>query len=469
MGLHWRFAALSDPGTLREINEDSGYASPQMIAVADGMGGAAAGEIASQTAIEALVATVTTDPENPGLDVLDASISNGNARIRELVADDPTRSGMGTTLTALLWTSERSLAMAHIGDSRAYRLRGGELSQLTHDHTFVQSLIDEGRITAEQAKSHPARALILKALQGEDTLRPDLEILEAEPGDILLLCSDGLDNADVSDEVIAETLRHSQDLGHTAERLVNTGLQNGAPDNVTVVLAEILDDDNPNEQAAAVRIGAADDRRHTPERASDGAETTESVVSRLGGFFGAGRAAKHDDEDDADPEELRYAPRPRPRWLWVRRLAVLVIVGAIAWLGFTTARAWMSDQYFVADSGGEVAIYRGLNQQLGPVDPSELYAIADGLPVEALPPILQNQLSDSIAAEDVEDAQAIVQSLREEACALHPNRPGPTPSPTPGEGATDGNTQTGNTQTGNTQTGNTEPGYPGLVCPQGGS
>src|SRR5690625_2735837 len=104
MVLHWRFAALSDPGTLREINEDSGYASPQMIAVADGMGGAAAGEIASQTAIEALVATVTADPENPGLDVLDTSISNGNARIRELVADDPTRSGMGTTLTALLWT-----------------------------------------------------------------------------------------------------------------------------------------------------------------------------------------------------------------------------------------------------------------------------------------------------------------------------------------------------------------------------
>jgi len=462
MGLHWRFAALSDPGTLREINEDSGYASPQMIAVADGMGGAAAGEIASQTAIEALVATVTADPDNPGLDVLDTSISNGNARIRELVADDPTRSGMGTTLTALLWTSERSLALAHIGDSRAYRLRGGELSQLTHDHTFVQSLIDEGRITAEQAKSHPARALILKALQGEDTLRPDLETLDAEPGDILLLCSDGLDNADVSDEVIAETLRHSQDLEHTAERLINTGLQNGAPDNVTVVLAEIIDDHNPKEQAAAVRIGAADDRAHTPERASDGAETTESVVSRLGGWFGAGRATKQD-EEDADPEELRYAPRPRPRWLWVRRLAVLVIVGAIAWLGFSSARAWMSDQYFVADSGGEVAIYRGLSQQLGPVDPSELYATADGLPVEALPPILQNQLSDSIAAEDVEDAQAIVQSLREEACELHPNRPGPTPSPTPGQGAATDN------PAGDAQAGNTEPGYPGLVCPQGDS
>lgn len=465
MVLHWRFAARSDPGTVREINEDSGYASPQMIAVADGMGGAAAGEVASETAIDQLVTTVAAEPDNPGLEILDAAIRNGNARIRELVSDDPTRAGMGTTLTALLWTPENAVAMVHIGDSRAYLMRDDELTQITHDHTFVQSLIDEGRITAEQAQSHPARALILRALQGEDTLRPDLEMFAVEPGDILLVCSDGLDNAEISDDVIAETLRSGQDLEHTAERLINIALQNGAPDNTTVALAEIVDHegaDGADAAAAAVRIGAADDRTDAPGRATDGADTAEGAVSRLGGLFGAGRAAKQEDDAEPDPEELRYAPRPPRRWMWLRRLAILVLVGAIVWLGYTSARAWMSDQYFVGESGGEVAIYRGLNQQLGPVDPSELYAIADGLPVEALPPILQNQVGDSIAAEDVEDAQAIVQSLRSEACALHPNQPTRSPAPSPRRSGTP--TPTDEPGTTNTEP-SPRPGYPGLVCP----
>ena len=191
MTLALRFAAVSHVGLLREGNEDSVYAGPQVLAVADGMGGHAAGEVASAVAIAALRHLDSDVPGSDLLDVLRASAESANEHLRDMVAGDPTLEGMGTTLTALLFAGSR-IGLLHIGDSRAYLLRDGRIGQITHDHTLVQRLVDEGRISEQEAGSHPQRSLITRALDGREGIEPDLSVREARPGDRYLLCTDGL-------------------------------------------------------------------------------------------------------------------------------------------------------------------------------------------------------------------------------------------------------------------------------------
>lgn len=259
MALSLRYVARSDAGLVRDVNEDSGYAGPYVLAVADGMGGHAAGEVASQAAIEELVQAEGDLGDGDPLDALANALHAANDRIRQLVHDDPSREGMGTTVTAFLWTGE-ALAKGHIGDSRAYVLRDGEFTQITHDHTFVQTLIDEGRISPEEATVHPARSFILKALQGQPDLEPDFELVQVRVGDRLLICSDGLDNARVSDKAIASTLTSLSDPEEAADELIRLARAGGAPDNVTVVIADVLQADKPREPDDTVEaylVGAA--------------------------------------------------------------------------------------------------------------------------------------------------------------------------------------------------------------------
>ena len=191
MTLALRFAARSHTGLLRTRNEDSVYAGPRLLAVADGMGGHAAGEVASAVAIAALA---PLDEDAPGTDLMSAlreAAEAANGHLFEMVAADADLQGMGTTLVAVLFAGSR-LALLHVGDSRAYLLRDGELSQITHDHTLVQTLVDEGRISQEEAASHPQRSMITRALDGRVGLELDLSVREVRPGDRYLLCSDGL-------------------------------------------------------------------------------------------------------------------------------------------------------------------------------------------------------------------------------------------------------------------------------------
>ncbi|MFZ0755341.1 MAG: protein phosphatase 2C domain-containing protein, partial [Trebonia sp.] len=204
MTLALRYAVRSDVGLLREGNEDSAYAGPHLLAVADGMGGHAAGEVASS-------ATITTisslDSERPGIDLVSAlaeAVAMANMRLQELVISDPATEGMGTTLTAMLWLDGHA-ALCHIGDSRAYLLRSGQFYQITHDHTLVQSLVDEGKITEDDVATHPHRSLLLRALDGRTIAEPDLSQLETMPGDRLLLCSDGLSGV-VTEQTLHQTL-----------------------------------------------------------------------------------------------------------------------------------------------------------------------------------------------------------------------------------------------------------------------
>ena len=226
MTLALRYAVRSDVGLLREGNEDSAYAGPRLLAVADGMGGHAAGEVASAVAIDVLTALDEDLPASELLDALADAVAKANQQLHDLVAANPSIGGMGTTLTAMLWSGTR-VALCHIGDSRAYLLSGGELQQITHDHTLVQSLVDDGRISPDEAATHPQRSLLLRALDGSSDVEPDLSLREAQVGDRYLLCSDGLSGV-VSEPVLHRTLATVAEPDDAVRQLIDLAIRRAA-------------------------------------------------------------------------------------------------------------------------------------------------------------------------------------------------------------------------------------------------
>jgi PPM family protein phosphatase len=233
-----RYAVRSDIGLQREANEDSAYAGERLLAIADGMGGHAAGEVASAAVIDALKPLDTQVPAGELLNALDHAVRQASRTLTEMAQADPELSGMGTTLTALLWSGSQ-LGLVHIGDSRAYLVRDGKVFQITHDHTMVQTLLDDGKITAEEVASHPQRNLILRALGTNLKCEPDLQLREARPGDRYLLCSDGLyDAADA--ESISSVLRSVADPDEAAAELLGLAIDGGGPDNITCIVADVV-------------------------------------------------------------------------------------------------------------------------------------------------------------------------------------------------------------------------------------
>jgi PPM family protein phosphatase len=230
MTLLLRAAVLSDVGLVRTNNEDSVYAGRRLLAIADGIGGQPSGELASD-----LVVTALKELDEGGGSDMRRAITSANQRIRDAAEADPGHDGMGTTVTAMLFTGDR-LALLHIGDSRAYVLRDGVLTQLTKDDTYVQSLVDHGVLSPEEARRHPQRSIVTRAVQGDDVAPAEAEH-RVYAGDRYLLCSDGLSDY-VTDEAIAAALRAYPDLGECAEALVKLALQAGAPDNVSVVVGD---------------------------------------------------------------------------------------------------------------------------------------------------------------------------------------------------------------------------------------
>lgn len=260
------YTTLSDRGLVRQNNEDSAYAGARLLALADGMGGHAAGEIASQLMIAAVSRLDEDQPDADLLDALRAACAEGNNSIADEVEANPVTEGMGTTLTALLFDGTR-LGMVHVGDSRGYLLRDGELIRITRDDTYVQSLVDEGSITEEEASMHPQRSLILKALTGRP-VEPTLSYRDVQLGDRYLLCSDGL-----SDPVSADTIKECLSSGNpaeAAERLISFALRSGGPDNVTVVVADVVDSSQktPPEPSLAGALSSIDDELPRPNTAA---------------------------------------------------------------------------------------------------------------------------------------------------------------------------------------------------------
>ena len=236
--LGFRYAARSDTGLVRESNQDAVYAGARLLAVADGLGAHPGGELASAAVIEAIRPLDADASAGDLLNALEDAVHHANEALHNIVESDPSLDGIGTTLTAMLWSGSQ-LALVHIGDTRAYLLRDGELFQITHDHTFVQSLVDEGRITADEAASHPRRSLLLRALDGRNVPTPDLSLHDAEVGGRYLLCSDGLSTV-VETETVQHALRAIAEPEQLVRRLVELANQRGGPDNIACVVADVV-------------------------------------------------------------------------------------------------------------------------------------------------------------------------------------------------------------------------------------
>jgi protein phosphatase len=388
-----RFAARSDVGLLRDGNEDSLYAGPRLLAVADGMGGAAAGEVASAVAIAALA---PLDEDAPGADLLEAlsaAAYDANDHLRELIAHDVSLSGMGTTLTAMLIAGTR-IGLLHIGDSRAYLLRDGELTQITHDHTLVQSFVDEGRITLEQASSHPQRALILRALKGDDEMDLDLSVRDTKPGDRYLLCSDGLSGV-VSDQTLGETLQ-LPDPQDAVDRMVELALRGGGPDNITCIVADVLDE-APG-RADVVVAGAA------AEHAAESFPRPDTPAARASMMAVAKKA----------PTAVRAygfahaAPRKRHP---VRLAVILLVLVAIVVGALLAARVYVHGQYYVGVRDAQVTVFRGVPESVAGVNLSSVKE-STGIPVAGLMPFWRDKVQDNITTGSLVGARQIVSELR---------------------------------------------------------
>ncbi len=339
MTLVLRYAARSDRGLVRSNNQDSVYAGPRLLAVADGMGGHAAGEVASKIVIAALAPLDDEDPRHDLLLQLEDATLAGNEAITELVADEPELDGMGTTLTAMLFSGNR-LGMVHVGDSRAYLLREGVLSQITHDDSFVQSLVDEGRLTEEEAANHPQRSLLLRALTGSD-VEPSLTLREARANDRYLLCSDGL-TGPVSDETLQETLRIS-DPQECADRLIELALRSGGPDNITVIVADVIDveygEDQPIVGGAVSGDEDSDDTPNTAAGRAAAVNPARSAPQRVG----------------ATVDVPVAKPRKRRRLIAAVVLVLLLVVAAVV------GRAWIRSNYYVGVRNDQVAVFQGVS------------------------------------------------------------------------------------------------------------
>jgi protein phosphatase len=237
MALALECETRSDVGR-RSNNEDAAYASARMAAVADGLGGAAAGEVASRTVIEALARLDERDAEAAPESALQDAVSQSNRTIGSMATSDPDLAGMSTTLTAVALADDDRLVVTNVGDSRTYLLRDGELTQVTRDDSLVQLLVDAGEITAEEARRHPRRSVVLDALDGQERREAPLTSIEARPGDRLLLCSDGLSDA-VEDGAIATALAIPS-RSECSARLVELALAAGGQDNISVVVADVV-------------------------------------------------------------------------------------------------------------------------------------------------------------------------------------------------------------------------------------
>jgi PPM family protein phosphatase len=325
--MRFTFGERTDVGRGRPENEDSHLVDPEdgLYAVADGMGGHRAGEVASATAIDALKTAFL------GGQRLDQAVSAANAAVFARAAQDAALRGMGTTLTAIALEDSTAL-LGHVGDSRAYLMREGAVTQVTEDHSLVEQLVREGRLTPEEAQNHPQRAIITRALGIDPDVQVDTYRIDLKPGDRLLICSDGLTNM-LSDDTIAQTLRRHADPQQAADTLVDMANQAGGDDNITVVLVDALSEGGEAPPATAV---AEAEPEPAAVETSTGADIDSEVYA------------------DEAPEARRGGRGVRSLLLWgLPILAVVgIAVGAVGWYARRT--------YYVGLSGDRVALFRGV-------------------------------------------------------------------------------------------------------------
>lgn len=396
--LSLRFAARSEIGRVRRNNEDSGYASTNLLVVADGMGGHEAGELASAATVAAIVdAASASAVADEVLNSLANAVITSGEYIADVVAGNRELTGMGTTLTSLAVRGDR-IAIAHVGDSRAYLYRDGELSQMTKDHTFVQSLVDAGEITKEEAAVHPRRNLMMRAIDGIHAVEVDLSVREARIGDRFMLCSDGLCGVIDDDAIIAAL--ESSDIVNAVTQLIDSAMEHGGPDNITVVVADLTEDDFI---ADPVLIGAAAD---------------PSNQNRLPTVN-----FPEESEPETTSDYFVYAPATKRGWI-----APILVALTVFAAGLGIASWWLSNQWFVGvfPQTNVVSVYQGV-----PVGGLNRLASVSDLDVEKLPAFERAQVLATINQPSREVAMSTIERLqvRAAACVTQPTSgcPGVTP------------------------------------------
>ncbi len=411
MSIAWKYAARTDIGLVRSRNEDSGYAGPHLLAVADGMGGHAGGNVASSLVIARLA---RLDGDSHGCDdalqLLADTVAEANLAISDATSDDDELRGMGTTLTGLMRCGSSNIVLVHIGDSRAYLLRDGNFTQITTDHSFVQSLVDSGRISPEEAEHHPQRSLVTRVLTGAKEDEPDLSVRQARAGDRYVLCSDGLSDY-VGRSTIEEVVGGGDTAATTLHRLVDLALKAGAPDNVTIVIGDIIESDT-DAPTHPVVVGAAAERvaATEPTQALTPAAKAAAFAQEVkNAAAGNGRAA----EETEDPDALAVsALADAERRTHLRNLGVAVLVLATLALGLFGAYRWSQQQHYVSEYDGKVAVFKGVPQSFGPVQLSSLERTVDDIAVANLPDFYRNRLRQTIPAATEADVQNQIQTLR---------------------------------------------------------
>lgn len=468
--LAWEFLAQSEIGLVRKNNQDSGYVSATMLLVADGMGGAAAGDLASAVAVDTIAQVDDQSGSSAGdpstrsrsagrLEALAGGISAANTRLAELIKTDHTLEGMGTTVTAAVLEDD-GIGLAHLGDSRAYLINDEGMQQLTHDHSWVQSLIDEGKISEEEAAAHPHRSLLLKVLNGQPANEPDLRSIPARPGDRLLLCSDGLCGF-VEDAEIRAALTGST-LTEAMNRLVAAAHAAGGLDNITIIIADLYDPEttairpslagegeHPTEATAELDLEISESRVAGPTgephrlgaAAAQDVSAAESMIKERAALRAAAQAGDYDeldsdedgeydeDLDDETEDEDRYAPQPPSKRRWQRPLLLSLVVLLIIAAGTAAGYAWTRTQYYVGAADENVAIFQGLNDSVPGLPLSRVYEVQD-LRVSELPGYYQQLVRSTIDTGTLDSARATVRQLRETAdrCAAQREAQSPPPS-----------------------------------------
>ncbi|CAB4333988.1 unannotated protein [freshwater metagenome] len=390
-GLSLRFAARSEIGRVRRNNEDAGFAAVDLLVVADGMGGHEAGELASAATVAAVVAAATQSGADEVLGQLADAVITSGEYIADVVAANRDLAGMGTTMTAIALREDR-IAMAHVGDSRAYVYRDSELQQMTKDHTFVQGLVDAGEITLEEAAVHPRRNLMMRAIDGIHAVEVDLSVRETREGDRYLLCSDGLCGV-IDSTTIAECLA-ATDLTQAVTLLIDAAMTAGAPDNITVVVADVVSD---SIEIDPVLIGsAADTANQSRLPAIDFPEEGETTLS-------------------FSDRELFVVTKA-----WAGPvLTTLAVIG----ISIAAAIWWLANQWFVGvyEQGKVVAIFQGV-----PAGGLSRLVEVSALSVDQLPEFERDQVFKTFEAASREDAQATIVRLQNSAeiCRQNPESPG---------------------------------------------
>ena len=349
------FGSRTDIGCLRDHNEDSLVVTPPLFAVADGMGGHAAGEVASEIAVRVLSELA---PEHPDGEALGRAIEEANRAVIQAAREGRGRQGMGTTMTAAMLEGER-LVIAQVGDSRAYLLHQGKLQQLTRDHSLMADMIEAGQLTPEEARSHPNRSVITRALGSDPHTQPDLYEINVETGDRLLICSDGLSGM-IFDDQIENTLRRVQDPQRCASQLVNEAIAAGGHDNVTVIVADVT--------------GYAEVRRKKLAR------KTKLSIALVLVLFAA-------------------------------------IVAGAAW----GTQTYLNTAAYLANDNGKVAVYRGVPGSVLGLSFSHLERTTD-VTVADLQPGVANRLNEGIRVDDMEAADALVKEYEDEIAARSKNQ-----------------------------------------------